>query len=257
MNFKPAYLLVALLVTAIPAMAQNIATVNGKAIPNAKMEPFLKQAKAAGQPDTPELRNMIKERLVALEVFMQAAEKAGISKSEDVKLQIEGARQNIILQNLFRQHIEKNPITDAETKAAYERAKTQTGDKEFRPFHILVEKEDDAKAIISKLKSGAKFEELAKQSKDTGSAAKGGDLEWAAPANFPPAFAQALTALQKGQFTETPVKTEVGYHIIKLEDVRPIKFPAFEEIKQQVVENLQQEKVQAFQQSLIKGATIK
>jgi peptidyl-prolyl cis-trans isomerase C len=257
MTFKPAYLLVALLVTAIPAMAQNVATVNGKAIPNAKMEPFLKQAKAAGQPDTPELRAMIKERLVALEVFMQEAEKKGITKNEDVKLQIEGARQNIILQNLFRQYVEKNPITDADIKAAYERAKAQAGDKEFRPFHILVEKEDEAKALISKLKAGAKFEELAKQSKDTGSAAKGGDLDWAAPANFPPAFAQALATLQKGQFTETPVKTEVGFHIIKLEDVRALKFPALEEVKQQVVENLQQEKVQAYQQLLMKGAAIK
>ena len=257
MTFKPAHLLVVLLVTAIPAMAQTLATVNGKAIPAAKAEPYLKQAKAQGQQDTPQLRAMIKDRLVGTEVLLQEAEKTGLAKNEDVKLQIEMARQNILIQNLMRVHIEKNPVTEADIKTAYERIKTEQGDKEYRPFHILFEKEDDAKAAISKLKTGAKFDELAKQSKDTGSGAKGGDLDWMAKGGLPPAFAQALTSLQKGQFTETPVKTDAGYHIIKLEDVRPLKFPALEEAKQQVLDGLQQEKVQAYQQSLLKKAFVK
>lgn len=257
MTFKPAHLLVVLLVTAFPAMAQNLATVNGKAIPASKAEPFVKQALAQGQKDTPQLRAMIKDRLVGTEVLLQEAEKAGFSKNEDVKLQIEMARQQILIQSLMRAHVEKNPVAEADIKAAYDKWKTQNGDNEYHPFHILVEKEDDAKAIISKLKGGAKFEELAKQSKDTGSAGKGGDLDWVSQANVPPAFATALTSLKKGQFTETPVKTEVGYHIIKLDDVRPLKLPTLEEVKQQIGESLIQEKVQAYQQSLIKKAVIK
>lgn len=257
MTFKPAHLLVVLLVTAFPAMAQNLATVNGKAIPASKAEPFVKQALAQGQKDTPQLRAMIKDRLVGTEVLLQEAEKAGFSKSEDVKLQIEMARQQILIQSLMRAHIEKNPVSEADIKAAYDKWKSQNGDNEYHPFHILVEKEDDAKAIISKLKGGAKFEELAKQSKDTGSAGKGGDLDWVSQANVPPAFATALTSLKKGQFTETPVKTEVGFHIIKLDDVRPLKLPTLEEVKQQIGESLVQEKVQAYQQSLIKKAAIK
>lgn len=257
MTFKPAHLLVVLLVTAFPAMAQNLATVNGKAIPASKAEPFVKQALAQGQKDTPQLRAMIKDRLVGTEVLLQEAEKAGFSKNEDVKLQIEMARQQILIQSLMRAHIEKNPVSEADIKAAYDKWKSQNGDNEYHPFHILVEKEDDAKAIISKLKGGAKFEELAKQSKDTGSAGKGGDLDWVSQANVPPAFATALTSLKKGQFTETPVKTEVGFHIIKLDDVRPLKLPTLEEVKQQIGESLVQEKVQAYQQSLIKKAAIK
>jgi peptidyl-prolyl cis-trans isomerase C len=257
MTFKPAHLLVVLLVTAFPAMAQNLATVNGKAIPASKAEPFVKQALAQGQKDTPQLRAMIKDRLVGTEVLLQEAEKAGYSKNEDVKIQIEMARQQILIQSLMRAHVEKNPVSEADIKAAYDKWKTQNGDNEYHPFHILVEKEDDAKAIISKLKGGAKFEELAKQSKDTGSAAKGGDLDWVSQANVPPAFATALASLKKGQFTETPVKTEVGFHIIKLEDVRPLKLPTLEEVKQQIGESLVQEKVQAYQQSLIKKAVIK
>nr|WP_315468348.1 peptidyl-prolyl cis-trans isomerase [uncultured Undibacterium sp.] len=257
MTFKPAHLLVVLLVTAFPAMAQNLATVNGKAIPASKAEPFVKQALAQGQKDTPQLRAMIKDRLVGTEVLLQEAEKAGYSKNEDVKIQIEMARQQILIQALMRAHVEKNPVSEADIKAAYDKWKTQNGDNEYHPFHILVEKEDDAKAIISKLKGGAKFEELAKQSKDTGSAAKGGDLDWVSQANVPPAFATALASLKKGQFTETPVKTEVGFHVIKLDDVRPLKLPTMEEVKQQIGESLVQEKVQAYQQSLIKKAMIK
>jgi peptidyl-prolyl cis-trans isomerase C len=257
MTFKPAHLLVVLLVTAFPAMAQNLATVNGKAIPASKAEPFVKQALAQGQKDTPQLRAMIKDRLVGTEVLLQEAEKAGYSKNEDVKIQIEMARQQILIQSLMRAHVERNPVSEADIKAAYDKWKSQNGDNEYHPFHILVEKEDDAKAIISKLKGGAKFEELAKQSKDTGSAAKGGDLDWVSQANVPPAFATALATLKKGQFTETPVKTEVGFHVIKLDDVRPLKLPTLEEVKQQIGESLVQEKVQAYQQSLIKKAVIK
>lgn len=259
MTFKPAHLLVVLLVTAFPAMAAEtpLATVNGKAIPASKVEPFLKQALAQGQKDSPQLRAMIKDQLVGTEVLLQEAEKAGFSKNDEVKLQIEMARQQILIRALMRAHIEKNPVTDADIKAAYDKWKSQQGENEYHPYHILVEKEDEAKAIISKLKSGAKFDELAKQSKDLGSAGRGGDLDWISVAGLPPTFATALTSLKKGQFTETPVKTDNGYHIIRLDDVRPLKLPTMDEIKQQIGESLVQEKVQVYQQSLIKKATIK
>jgi peptidyl-prolyl cis-trans isomerase C len=257
MTFKPAHLLVVLFATAaLPVMAQNLAVVNGKAIPSAKAELLVKQAKAQGQQDTPQLRATIKDRLVSFEVLAQEAEKAGLATNADVKTQLELARQQILIQNLMRDYVTKNPITDIDIKAEYDKAKAQAGDKEYHAFHILVEKEDEANAIISKLKAGAKFEELAKQSKDPGSAAKGGDLDWASPATFVPAFSNAMVALQKGQFTEIPVKTDFGYHIIKLEDVRPSKFPTLEEVKQQIVDGLQQRKLQAYQQTLVKKAKI-
>lgn len=256
MTFKPAHLLVVLLATAIPAMAQNLAMVNGKAIPSSKVELIVKQAKSQGQQDTPQLRAQIKERLIGMEVLLQEAEKISVAANPDVKTQLEVARQQILIQALMRDYVAKNPVSDADITAEYNKAKAQAGDKEYHAFHILVEKEDDAKAIISKLKGGAKFEELAKQSKDTGSAAKGGDLDWASPATYVKPFADALVALQKGQFTETPVKTEFGFHIIKLDDVRTAKFPTLEEVKQQIVEGLQQQKLQAYQQTLMKKAKI-
>jgi peptidyl-prolyl cis-trans isomerase C len=130
------------------------------------------------------------------------------------------------------------------------------GDKEYHARHILVATEDEAKAIIAKLKGGAKFEELAKQSKDPGSAGNGGDLDWASPANFVPEFSKAMTSLQKGAITETPVKTQYGYHVIKLEDTRAAKIPPLDEVKQQVAEQLQQRKLAAFREELMKKAKI-
>ena len=256
MTFKPAHLLVVLLATALPAIAQNIATVNGKGIPKSKEELILKQAKAQGQQDTPQLRAQIKDRLIGMEVLLQEADKTGVAANADVKAQIELTKQQILIQGLMREYINKNPISEADIASEYAKAKAQAGDKEYHAFHIQLEKEDEAKAIISKLKAGAKFEELAKQSKDTGSAPKGGDLDWAPPSNYPKPFADALVLLQKGNFTDAPVKTEAGYHVIKLDDVRATKFPPLEEVKQQVVEGLQQQKLQAYQQSLMKKAKI-
>ncbi|MBC3868802.1 peptidylprolyl isomerase [Undibacterium oligocarboniphilum] len=256
MTFKPAHLLVVLLATALPAMAQNLAVVNGKAIPSARVDAMVKQLATQGQQDTPQLRAMVKQELINREVLMQEAEKSGVASNPEVKNQLEIARQSLLIRALMIDYVKKNPVSDAEVQAEYDKAKAQAGDKEYHAYHILVEKEDDAKAIISKLKAGAKFEELAKQSKDTGSASKGGDLDWATPATFVPPFSQAMVALQKGQFTETPVKTEFGYHVIKLDDIRAAKFPALEEVKPQIIDGLQQQKVQAYQQALVKKAKI-
>jgi len=256
MTFKPAHLLVVLLAAAVPAMAQNLAVVNGKAIPSSRVDAMVKQLASQGQQDSPQLRAMVKQELINREVLMQEAEKSGLASNAEVKNQLEIARQSLLIRALMIDYVKKNPVSDAEVQAEYDKAKAQAGDKEYHAYHILVEKEDDAKAIILKLKAGAKFEELAKQSKDTGSAAKGGDLDWATPATFVPAFSQAMTALQKGQFTETPVKTEFGFHIIKLDDVRTAKFPTLEEVKPQIVDGLQQQKVQAYQQALVKKAKI-
>lgn len=256
MTFKPAHLLVVLLTIALPAMAQNLAVVNGKAIPSSRVDSMVKQLATQGQQDTPQLRAMVKQELINREVLVQEAEKSGIASNPDVKNQLEIARQSLLIRALMVDYVKKNPVTDAEIQAEYDKAKAQAGDKEYHVFHILVDKEDDAKAIISKLKAGAKFEELAKQSKDKGSAAKGGDLDWATPATFVPAFSQAMVALQKGQFTETPVKTEYGYHVIKLDDIRAAKFPSLEEVKAQIIDGLQQQKVHTYQQILVKKAKI-
>ena len=258
MTFKPARLLIALLaVAAVPAFAQNVAVVNGKAIPTSRVDAVVKQVVAQGQqPDSPQLREMIKKDLIGREVMMQEAEKQGFGKDAAVKQQLENARQAIIINALVGDYVKKNPVSDADIKAEYDRFTKQAGDKEYHVRHILVGTEAEANDIIAKLKGGAKFEDLAKASKDTGSAANGGDLDWATPSAFPPEFSAAFVALNKGQVTEKPVQTQNGFHVIKVDDIRAAKLPTLEEVKPQIAEALTQRKLQAYQEELIKKAKI-
>jgi peptidyl-prolyl cis-trans isomerase C len=258
MTFKPARLLIALLaVVALPVVAQNIAVVNGKPIPSSRVDAVVKQVVAQGQqPDSPQLREAIKKDLIGREVLLQEAEKEGFGKDAAVKQAIENARQAIIVNALVGDYLKKNPVSDADIKAEYDRFVAQSGDKEYHVRHILVGTEAEAKDIIAKLKGGAKFEDLAKASKDTGSANNGGDLDWASPSSFPKPFSDAFVALQKGQITETPVQTQNGFHVIKLDDVRPAKLPTLEEVKPQIGEALQQKKLQAYQEEMVKKAKV-
>ena len=258
MIVKPARLLLALTaMVALPSFAQNIATVNGKPIPAAKVDQVVKQVVAQGKAtDSPQLREAIKKDLIGREVLIQEADKQGIGTRPDVKNAIDNARQSIIINAMLADYIKKNPVKDADIKAEYDKYKAQVGEKEYHARHILVGTEDEAKQIIAKLKGGAKFEDLAKQSKDPGSAQNGGDLDWASPASFVPEFSKAMTSLQKGAITETPVHSQFGWHVIKLEDVRPAKIPPLEEVKQQVSESLQQRKLAAYREELMKKAKI-
>jgi peptidyl-prolyl cis-trans isomerase C len=258
MTFKPARLLLALIaIAATPAFAQNLAVVNGKPIPSARADAIVKQVVAQGQgTDGPQLRDAIKTQLIEREVLMQEAIKQGYEKNADVKAALDSARQTIVINALARDYVGKHPVTDAEIKAEYDKFTKQTGDKEYHVRHILVENEADANAIIAKIKGGAKFEDLAKQSKDTGTANNGGDLDWAAPSSFPPEFAAGFTSLQKGQVTEKPVKTQVGYHVIKLDDVRAAKLPTLDEVKPQISDALSQQKLAAYQEEMVKKAKV-
>jgi len=257
MKFKPATLLLALIaVAATPAFAQNVATVNGKAIPAAQMDAALKQAAAQGQPDSPQLREMIKKSLIGREVLVQEAAKQGVAANKEVKDALEQARQDIIIRALLVDYVKKNPVSDAEIKAAYDQFKAGKGEKEYHARHILVKTEKEATDIIAKLKGGAKFEELAKASQDPGSAANGGDLDWAAPGNYVKPFADAMVALKDGQITDKPVQSQFGYHVIKLEGSRAAKVPALEEIKSQIAESLTQRKVAAYRDQLVAKAKV-
>ncbi len=238
------------------ALAQNVAIVNNKPIPKTREDAWVKELVKQGQQDSPELRKMVKERLIQNEILLQEAGKRGIPDKADVKFMLDVQRQNTLIQALLRDEMEKNPITDAQVQAEYDKQKSSVGSKEYRARHILVEKQDEAVVIIEQLKKGTKFEELAKKSKDTGSAANGGDLDWAAPDAYVQPFSEALMKLKKGETTEVPVQTQFGWHVIRLEDMRETQFPPLEQVAPQIRESLQQQKVQAFVANLTKGAKI-
>ena len=236
----------------LAAAAQNIATVNGKPVPKARVDTLMEQATKGGQQQrTPELEQRVRDEVVIREIFMQEAETRGLAGSPDYQNQMELARQTILIRELFSDFQKKNPVTEQESRAEYDKFKGQSTGTEYRVRHILVEKEDQAKALIGRLKKGEKFEDLAKKnSKDPGSAANGGDLDWANPTSFVPEFSTAMTGLKKGETTPTPVKSQFGFHIIKLEDTRQAQFPAYEEVKGQIDQSLSQKKLQQFQEEL-------
>ncbi len=245
---------VALLLPAA-ALAQNIAVVNGKAVPQSRVDNLLHQAERAGQKIGPEMQAQAKDQVVLREIFAQEAERKGIAASADYRAQMELARQSILIRELFDDFKKKNPVTDAEAKAEYDKFKAQVSGTEYRARHILVETEDEAKKLIAQIKAGAKFDEMAKKhSKDPGSGANGGDLDFAKADSYVPEFGQAMTQLKKCEMTEVPVKTQFGYHIILLEDTREAQFPAFEDVKPQIVQRLEQIKLQGYQEGLRKAA---
>ncbi len=175
----------------------------------------------------------------------------GLDTSEDFKTQMDLARQTILIRELFGNYQKTHAVTDEEIKAEYDKFASANSAKEYRARHILVEKEADAKAIIAQLKKGGKFDEIAKKSsKDPGSGAKGGDLDWAPAGNYVAEFSTALTALTKGKMTETPVKSQFGYHVIRLDDVRDAQLPKLEDVKPQVSQQLQQQKLAKYQDEL-------
>lgn len=246
-------LLALLLSASFAAQAQNIAVVNGKPVPKARAEALIQQVIKNGQPRTPDLEKQVKDEVVRREVLMQEADRRGIPASADFKAQMELARQAILMRELQAAVAKTSPVTDADAEAEYNKVKAAQAGMEYRARHILVETEAEAIDIIKKLNGGAKFEDLASKSKDPGSAARGGDLDWANPNSYVPEFSQAMVALKKGELTQNPVKSQFGFHVIRLEDTREAQFPAFADVKPQVLQRLQQMRWAEFQKKLFDG----
>ena len=222
-----------------PAFAQNAAVVNGKSIPKAKLDKMLE---STGQANNPELRERARDMLITRELISQEAMNRGVIANPALQDQLEQARLNILVGAVFDDYIKRDGVSDSELKVAYDQVKGQFEGKEYKVRHILVEKEAEAKSILAKLKAGEKFEELAKaNSKDPGSAVKGGDLDWMSPQSLVPEFSKAMVALPKGQLTEKPVKTQYGFHIIRVDDVRESKVPTMAELKPQLIDMMNQD----------------
>ncbi len=242
-------------VAPLAAQAQNIAVVNGKPVPKTRVDALMsqvqKQAQARGQQLPPEIDKLVRDKVVTDEILSQEAERRGLAGSPEFKQQMDLARQSILISLLSNDVDKKTTISDADIQKEYDKFKAQSSGTEYRVQHVLVEKEDEAKSIIAQLKAGAKFEDLAKKfSKDPGSAEKGGDLDFAGPNAYVPEFSQAMVKLKKGEYTQEPVKTQFGYHVIKMEDTREAQFPPLAEVKPQIQQRLAQERAAAFRDEL-------
>ena len=225
--------------------AGPVATVNGTAIARARLDFVLRQQAARGAPDNEQTRAAAREDLINREIVAQEAARAGTAKKQDVQLQLDMARQEVLVGAFLSDYLRTHAVTDADVQKEYDRARTQTGTTEYRARHILVENEEEAKKLIGELKKGGKFDELArKSSKDDGTRERGGELDWNVPAAYDKAFADAMLKLEKGQITSEPVRSRFGYHVIQLEDTRAVNFPPLAQVKPQIQQNLNRQKVE-------------
>lgn len=240
------------------ADAPSGTVVNGKAIPQSHID-FVAKARAAdGQPDTPQLRAAAKEYLINRELLAQEAKKQGLDQSAELRMQIELASQSLLVANLIEQYKVKHPISEEELKKEYERQRAAMGDKEYLPSHVVVADHGEAMKIIAQLKEGADFREIAQQKTlDDATRKHGGGLQWSSIAGFVEPFADAIVKLKKGEYTQQPVKTEHGWHVIKLDDERPLKAPTFDQVRLKLAEVMQREKIDQYIAALRSKADIK
>lgn len=224
-----------------------MAKVNGVTIPQSRLEFIMKARAAQGQPDTPEARKTLRDDLISEEIIAQDAMKKGLDKDPDFAAQLDIARQTALVRAYQIDYVKSHPVSDEELHKEYDTVKAQMGDKEYKAHHILVASEAEAKDITARIKKGEKLEKIAQdKSLDVGSKSKGGELDWSPAASYVQPFAEALTKLSKGKLTEQPVKSPFGWHVIRLDDVRPLKIPPFEEIKQNLAQRVLQRQFAAY-----------
>lgn len=250
---KPALLLAlaATCVAVLPAgyaadtKQKNAAIVNGVPIPQARID-FVAKAQIAQsqgqQQDGPEFRNNIRDIMITREILYQEALKRKLDKNPDYQLQLDLAKQQIILGVLFEDINKKTQPSDADVVKEYERVKAQQGSdagKQYKARHILVKEEAEAKQVLADLQNGGDFAKIAaEKSADPGSKDNGGELDWSEAEAYVQPFGEALRGLKKGEMTNEPVKTDYGYHIIELQDVRTLPFASLEQVKGQIQQTL-------------------
>ncbi len=240
-----------------PAATGPVATVNGVQIPRNRLDIVLRQQTARGAQDNEQLRTQLREALINNELLIQEANRSGLTKKPEVQQQIDLVRQEVIANAVVAEHIRVNPISDADIQKEYERAKSQTGDREYKARHVLVKTEDEAKSVLAEIRKGGKFDDVAqKRSLDEGTRPKGGDLDWNVPSNFDKAFADAMIKLEKGKMSDAPVRSRFGFHIIQLDDVRPVNFPPLSQVNQQIQQRLVGQKVDSLLRELRAKAKI-
>ena len=241
-----------------PAADPNkpLAVVNGKPIPALYGE-LVKREMMQGQPDSPQVDARVRESLVNLELLSNAALDKKLDKDPTLAAMLDIRRRDQLAKAYLEDYIKSHPVTDAEVQQAYDKAKAGPLEPEYHARHILVKTEAEAKKLIAQLDKGAKFDDLAKKySKDPGSAKNGGLLDWSDRRAFVPEFSNALAGLKKGETTKAPVKTQFGYHIIRLDDTRQPTLPPLDAVKPEIVKQLQQERVRDAITAVRAGAKI-
>jgi peptidyl-prolyl cis-trans isomerase C len=232
------YTAAALILTAPSIQAQNIAVINGTPISTKKMDAFLQELPIQKQND-PKIRDGLKQALIARQLIADEAQKQNLLLNPRIQMQVEDAKMQVLLSHVFKNYVQKK-FSDADVKSFY--MEQTGGGREFLARHILVKTEDEAKKILAAIQAGANFETLAKEkSLDTGSGKNGGLLNWAPASNYVPEFAKALSSMQKKQLLTQVIKTQFGFHIIKVDDMREKAMPPIKQLRDEILEGISQD----------------
>ncbi|MDR1162481.1 MAG: peptidylprolyl isomerase [Candidatus Accumulibacter sp.] len=227
----------------VMAAEKAFVTVNGVGVPTSLVNVLVAEQRAQGAQESPEFMASVREEMIRRALILEQAKKAKLDKNPAVAAQVETARQKVLISAYIQDYARAHPISEALMQRRYDEIKTQVGNTEYKLRHILVATENEAAGIITELKQGSKFEDLVKKSIDPSAKTSNGDLGWNNPTNFVKPFGEALVQLKKGEYTVTPVRTEYGFHVIQLEDTRPLSIPTFEELKPRLEQQLQAQNI--------------
>jgi peptidyl-prolyl cis-trans isomerase C len=240
------------------ADAPPVATVNGKPISAAAFQVWVTaQTNKKLEELSPEQKKEMLQGLEGLYVSSQEAEKQNVGADPQVAARIELDRMNVLATNLFQNYAKSKTPTEADLKAEYDRQVAAMPKVEYHAAHILLKDEAAAKDALAQLAKGAKFEEVAKKmSTDPGSKDMGGDLSWFTPDKMVPEFSTAVAQMKKGDVSKEAVKSQFGFHIIKLIDTRELTPPPYDAVKDRLGPMIQQHQVHDYIDSLKKSAKI-
>lgn len=231
-------------VSSTATSSKPVAIVNGVAIPQSQYNLLKQDRIQQGQPDNEQTAAALRDSLINAQILAQQATKMGLDKDPTMQTRLDLVKTEMLAKAFLANYVKTHPISEADLKAQYDKVKAQMGSKEYEVSHILVDNEAEAKKIIAELNSKkAKFEDLAKKNSKDSSAAKGGLIGWAAPGNLVKEFSDAMVQLKKGEYTKTPVHTQFGWHVIRVDNIRDLKLPPFNEVKDQLRGQMEQEMV--------------
>jgi peptidyl-prolyl cis-trans isomerase C len=229
------------------------ATVNGQAISALSLQSY-QRSFAPGQNVAPE---PALDQLVGIELLAQEGKKKGLEKSPEVVADLENQRRNIVARAMMRNYLDANPVTDAQIRQAYDQRVATLPKQEYKLAHILTPTADAANAAIADLTKGKAFAAVARErSTDSNNKDNGGSLPWLNPNQMPPPVRDAVAGLKKSEYTKAPVQSELGWHVLLLEDTRAVTPPAFDAVKDQLKSSLENDRIGQYVAELKKSAKI-
>lgn len=238
--------------------AAPVATINGTPISREFFEFYVKGISGGKSPNdlTAEQRELALDNLVRAQLVAQRAEQDGLLKEKETADMLELSRLNVLQQTASERYLKSRKPTEEELHAEYELQIAGLPHQEYHARHILVATETFARKLIEQLDKGANFADLAKRESMDSSKDNGGDLGWFTADRMVKPFASAVMALKPGEYTRTPIQTQYGWHVIRLDDTRPLTAPTYESVRQRLVQIVEQKKFRAYTDDLMKNAKI-